>query len=72
MGYYSTGHDAPVFSVAAARVLVDRLNVRIGVTDAQQLAMVAGSLYGFHVPAADPEHPTNTGALRAVDPSMMR
>jgi hypothetical protein len=47
--------------------------VKLGVTDEQQAAMVAGSMFGFHVPGADPDHPTNRGgALRALDASMSR
>lgn len=30
------------------------LNAAIGVTPAQATAMLAGSIFGFHVPAADP------------------
>ena len=70
-GFYVTEYDAPSLEAAEVRVLVDRLNVGMGVTDAQQQAMVAGSAFGFHVPAADPDHPTNTGGtLRTVDSSM--
>lgn len=72
-GFHVTDHDGESLSEAAARLLVDRLNVRIGVTDARQLAMIAGSAFGFHVPAADPDHPSNTGGtLREVDTSMCR
>lgn len=63
-GHYLTEYDGPTMELAAARILVDRLNVRMGVTDAQQEAMLAGSTFGFHVPAADPEHPIHTAARR--------
>jgi len=59
-GYYNTEFDRATMPLAAARVLVDQLNVRLGVTDAQQLAMIAGSAFGFHVPGADPDHHLNT------------
>ena len=58
-GYYQTDFDSASLSLASAQVLVDRLNVRLGVTDAQQLAMAAGLAFGFSIPAADPEHPVN-------------
>lgn len=60
-GHYVTSFDGVTMDLAEARILVDRLNVRMGVTDAQHQAMIAGSNFGFHVPAADPEHPANTG-----------
>lgn len=42
--------------------------MRLGVTDAQQQAMLAESQYGLHVTAADPDHQSNAGAtLRSVD-----
>lgn len=65
-GHYVTGSDSPTMPLAAARVLVDRLNVRLGVTDAQQLAMIAGSAFGFHVPAADPDHRCHKGSSAAM------
>ena len=61
-GYYQTDFDSASLSLASAQVLVDRLNVRLGVTDAQQLAMAAGFAFGFNIPAADPEHPVNACA----------
>ncbi|MDM0032087.1 hypothetical protein QTI33_08035 [Variovorax sp. J22P271] len=48
-----TDFDGQAMELAEARILVDRLNVRMGVTDAQHQAMVAGSAFGFHVPAAE-------------------
>ncbi|MDM0036807.1 hypothetical protein QTI33_32055 [Variovorax sp. J22P271] len=70
-GYYVTDFDGQAMELAEARILVDRLNVRMGVTDAQHQAMVAGAAFGFHVPAADPDHPSNGGTLRTVDASMV-
>lgn len=34
---------------------VDELNASLGVTPAQAEAMLNGSIFGWHVPAADPE-----------------
>ena len=73
-GHYVTSFDAEGMELASARVLVDRLNVRLGVTDEQHAAMVAGSMFGFHVPGANPDHPSNRGgaSLRVLDASMAR
>ena len=53
-GYYRTdkyGHDR-----AEALTIVDECNERGGVTKAQTAAMLAGSLFGWEVPAADPKN----------------
>ncbi len=52
-GYYHTdkyGHDR-----AHAQAIVDECNAQLNVTKAQAAAMLAGSMFGWHIPAADPK-----------------
>ena len=41
--------------------IVDALNKKAGVSKAQAAAMKAGSLFGWHCPAADPRNYDNQG-----------
>lgn len=53
-GYYHTdkyGHDR-----AHVQAIVDEYNAQINVTKAQAAAMLAGSLFGWETPAADPKN----------------
>ncbi len=53
-GYYRTdkyGHDR-----AQAQAIVDECNEIGGVSKAQAAAMLAGSMFGWHTPAADPKN----------------
>ena len=53
-GYFHTGkygHDR-----AHAQAIVDEYNEQINVTKAQAAAMLAGSMFGWEVPAADPKN----------------
>lgn len=53
-GYFHTskyGHDR-----AHAQTIVDEYNEQINVTKAQAAAMLAGSMFGWHTPAADPKN----------------
>lgn len=49
VGYYPTDYEFP-------GKLVDDLNARLGVSKEQAMAMEVGSLFGFHVPGADPDY----------------
>ncbi len=50
-GYSSLARKYPNATEDQAR----RMNADLGVTEAQAKAMLAGSMFGWHVPAADPE-----------------
>ena len=45
------------------REAADRLNQKAGVTKAQEAAMLAGSMFGWAVPAADPKNYNESGML---------
>lgn len=47
---------------AAAQIAA--INLALGVTPAQREALLAGSLFGFHTPAADPASYTPAGCIR--------
>lgn len=53
IGYYKP--DIPRTSKEEAKAIVDDMNRKLGVSEEQQAAMHAGSIWGFHVPAADPD-----------------
>ncbi|MDM0032232.1 hypothetical protein QTI33_08820 [Variovorax sp. J22P271] len=69
-GYYVTGFDGQAMELAEARILVDRLNVGRGRDRGPASGHGRRLGLGFHVPAADPDHPLNGGTLRTVDASM--
>lgn len=50
-GYFPCANVPPSYN---ARELADKLNADDGITAYQEEAMVNGSMFGFHVPAADP------------------
>jgi len=51
-GYYKT--DYPTGDKEETRFLADERNGILEVTKAQEAAMLAGSMFGWDVPAADP------------------
>ena len=57
-GYYATDY-APAKNAAAAEEWCNTANERIGVTKAQRKAMEMGSMWGFDIPGADPDHYIN-------------
>ncbi len=58
-GYYKT--DIPFTDRESAKALVEEYNSKLGVTKPQFEAMKAGSMFGFHVPAADPKNYDDQG-----------
>lgn len=48
------------------RWLADEMNKKLGITKAQAEAMVAGSMFGWHTPAADPKNYDENG--KAIKP----
>lgn len=52
-GYYRTGLSSD--DKELNRTLVDEYNEKIGVTKAQAAAMLAGSMFGWDVPGANPD-----------------
>ncbi len=59
-GYYSCT-DPFTGTPAEVKAHVDELNRKAGITKAQAEAMKAGSMFGFHVPAADPKNYDDKG-----------
>ncbi len=51
-------------------ITADELNKAGNVTPAQREAMFAGSVFGFHVPAADPTRYDDAGNLRHATPNV--
>lgn len=58
-GYYPC--DYSTADTEANRSLADELNRRMGITKAQEAAMLHGSMFGWHVPAADTSHYDENG-----------
>lgn len=60
-GYYRTQITAPTKAERIA--MADELNQKLGVTKAQAEAMKCGSMYGWHVPLANPQNYDDEGHL---------
>ncbi len=58
-GYYKT--DIPFTDRESAKALVEEYNGKLGVNKPQFEAMKAGSMFGFHTPAADPKNYDDQG-----------
>lgn len=66
-GYYPAAGS--VEGSAMNRWIADMRNKDLGVTKAQESAMSVGSLFGWHVPAANPEMYDEKGALKKEHPA---
>lgn len=53
MGYYPVKFDADMYGASEAEV--DAMNQSLEVTKAQKQAMIAGSMFGWDVPASNPD-----------------
>jgi hypothetical protein len=63
-GYFET--DIVTASMEESEALVGDTNARMGITKAQRAAMVAGSMFGWDVPGADPDNYDEDGKLKKV------
>ena len=61
-GFFKT--DISFASVDDNRKLVDEYNASSGVSKAQAAAMLAGSMFGWKCPAADPQSYNEDGILK--------
>ena len=62
-GYYATSMSEETFE--AAEIKVRQLNEELGVTRPQAMAMVAGSMFGWDKPAANPDNYNENGKLKS-------
>lgn len=58
-GYYRT--DVATTGKEETHALADEYNGKLGISKAQAAAMMAGSMFGWQVPAADPKHYDENG-----------
>lgn len=54
-GYYPTDFDSPTTPTELAIMAVEHFNKKLGVSPAHAEAMHVGSMFGWHVPGAQPE-----------------
>lgn len=63
-GYFPT--DVPVTDRESMKAFADEMNEKLGVTKAQAAAMLSGSMFGWDVPAANPNSYDDNG--KAIPP----
>ena len=63
-GYYDAAQVSDMATMLSAEEFVDLWNTTEGVTKALVEAMLAGSMFGFDVPAADPSAYDDAGRPR--------
>lgn len=69
-GYSPTTYDEA--DAAKARALVSMLNERLGVSEVQAECMLAGSMFGWDSPAADPKRQAPVSASRMTDAAIAK
>lgn len=69
-GYYRT--DIDMGSKEENRAVADEYNAKLGISKAQEQAMSAGSMFGFQVPAADPQNYDDRGWPRIAGSHMAK
>lgn len=60
-GYYRS--DITLAYDEDGKQFVEELNKKCGITKAQEAAMLAGSMFGWQIPAADPQNYDEQGQL---------
>lgn len=60
-GYHSLAREYPNATEVTAAIM----NRKLGVSHAQAQAMLAGSMFGWHIPAADPANYHDKKTVRA-------
>lgn len=60
---YAPCYDFSMRSEAENREFANDRNIKMGVTKAQEQAMLGGSMFGWHTPAADPKNYDDNGKL---------